>query len=648
MLKLDQDAQATFSNVYKLLWRGSYREFEVLYLNVREKSDVRDFKAGELPRIILDYPFDEEGHHPSDDLNKLEVYRKEYEETRTTVWLPHFLSQRSLRQLGRLIMIEYILAGDRLASFLSHLAPTDRPAAEQMLRSQANSLKAHMRIALEMAYGVRPADPGILDPGDQKQLSADKQLQSLHNAFSPRMPAHNLEEAFKEVLAQELEAHYPGSPNFSNEREISLDAVRKVWKEISEACKMEDGRLEVLDKSSRERLREIAQPLGLGKMGETHFVLSKDWCDKFERQMEVHHITGAVRVAKLQEWINQPKHFGLPPRLSSLIIHTFAQQSQRQLIRLGTVLKDFEPELVSEVELRQLELPNSEVWMRAWERVKLLNPELYSMQCSSSNMDLLQRQFQQLFSSNRSAIQKLPVQLRQLTEALQLPLDQSPRLKHARLAAQLRDLCDLDGKRNTAAQWIEQLAQAEWSEIPADLAALVRVAPYLSALLTDETLKLIASLVNIDSGQELVDDLRASLKLSESAKPLSPHIELAKQQTLEMLMRQAQVRKSQDMSARNFQSQSVVPSSAIQPNPASQAQVALAKPVSLQNTKPVEDTQVLTTKQSQSPSYRTVSAGQLLNETASEARAELEALLELLQDDSLMVDLKYEIRKSSP
>lgn len=98
---------------------------------------------------------------------------------------------------------------------MAHLAVTDRPSAKALLENQRNALQERIRRALEMAYGILHSEPGILDESDQKQLPADKQLQSRNQAFVPRMPAvSNLEQALKEILARELEANYPGHPNF--------------------------------------------------------------------------------------------------------------------------------------------------------------------------------------------------------------------------------------------------------------------------------------------------------------------------------------------------------------------------------------------------------------------------------------------------
>jgi hypothetical protein len=589
MLKIDQDAQANMTVTYDLVWRGTKRSFEVQYLNIREKSNLRELQADQFPKLILDYPFDDEGCHPSDDLVKLEAYRSQHPETRTLIWLPFFLSKRTLTELGRLIMIEYILTGDRLTAFLSHLAPTDRPSAKALLENQRSALQERMRQALEMAYGILRAEPGILDESDQKQLPADKQLQSLHAAFQPRMPAvSNLEQALREILAKELEAHFPGHPAFPVDKEISLDAVRKVWKEVKETCKTDDQRLEITDKTMRDRLREVAQPLLLGKMGETHFLLNDHWRNKFEQEMARHQISGPVRVERLQEWMDQPRPIGLPARLKALIIYTFAEQTQRQLVRQGLVLRDFEADLAADVELCPMELPTDEVWSRAWERARLLLPDLYPLNCTTANVELLSQRVGEAIQPRRQALLDLPAKLRQLCQATQVDPAQSPRLNHSRLAADLVNLLETKDARER----VEQLARARWSDVPEELAAFVRGAPAMLSSLSQENLEMLAELPQLPSGEDLLHEMQEAMQRSEQAQPLGPVVELGRKQVFNLIRSRPQTPPS------------------VAPAPAR---------------------------------AKRLKAGQLKSASQAEAKAELRKILELLEDPKVRLSLNYEV-----
>src|SRR5262249_10946317 len=72
-----------------LSWRGTERQVEVVYANVRDLPDESLRCAGPTWRLILDYPFDSEGHTPTEDLDRLERFRqREGTSFQTLVWLP--------------------------------------------------------------------------------------------------------------------------------------------------------------------------------------------------------------------------------------------------------------------------------------------------------------------------------------------------------------------------------------------------------------------------------------------------------------------------------------------------------------------------------------------------------------------------------
>ena len=80
---------------YTYLWRGTRREVEVVYENVRELTDDRLKGREGSWTVVIDYPFDEANRTPADDLARLANYKGGT--TRTLVWLPSFLSGKSLR-----------------------------------------------------------------------------------------------------------------------------------------------------------------------------------------------------------------------------------------------------------------------------------------------------------------------------------------------------------------------------------------------------------------------------------------------------------------------------------------------------------------------------------------------------------------------
>lgn len=118
-------------------WRATRRRCRVLFANVRTLRDeqLRGSGAdasGEDWRILIDYPFDEEGHHgPMDDVAKVRDAAAAGDGTgsNTLVWPPSFLSDGALTDLGKLVLIDHLLTGERLAATILPvftLAPSDR------------------------------------------------------------------------------------------------------------------------------------------------------------------------------------------------------------------------------------------------------------------------------------------------------------------------------------------------------------------------------------------------------------------------------------------------------------------------------------------------------------------------------------------
>ncbi len=513
MMKISQSDQGQLSHSHKLLWRGTWRSFEILYMNVREQADLRGFQAGDVPRLILDYPFDEESCSPKNDLDRLQSYRDTYgEDTRTLVWLPRFLSRKIMADLGRLLMVEHILTGERLQQYTSHLSLQDRPQARMLLENQRSGLRAALQKALEMAYGILDAEPGYLDESDANQLSQEQILQSLHSAFQPRMPAAvDLSSALEGLLSQELQAHYPAHPEFPTKEPLSPALIRAVWKEIQNAAALDEARMEVADRNTRDKLRLLAEPLRLGVMGETHFVLKDHWKQHLEQEMNKRGLTGAVRVADLSAWLDLPRAMGLTPALRSLVLHTFALQTHRQVVRHGLALREFEAELPPDAELRPQQLPDPECWQQAWQRTRVVSPELYPMQVSTANVGRLWDLFRSALTPHQSSGRLLPQRLRALCERLQFDPSRCASLDLAYEALGLLDAL----KHHDAAEGLEALVACPWREPQAVLWALLSGSGSLVAALSESFLSIAGSLPSLaqqsDDGKELLNEVQQQL-----------------------------------------------------------------------------------------------------------------------------------------
>jgi hypothetical protein len=168
---------------------------ELLYENVREMTDDRLRGRSGAWTVVLDFPFDDANFGPADDLA---AWRSTAAATRKTlVWLPSFLSNKALADLGRLVVLDYILQGERFDNYAAHLSFVDRVQAKALARNQLDQLRIKLRSQLEVAYGIstEPRD-AVSNP-----LTADQQFKSLDPTLSPRPPVGaDFKSAFESLL----------------------------------------------------------------------------------------------------------------------------------------------------------------------------------------------------------------------------------------------------------------------------------------------------------------------------------------------------------------------------------------------------------------------------------------------------------------
>lgn len=392
---------------YGLLWRGTRREVEVVYDNVREMSDDRlRGRSVDSWTIVLDFPFDDPGFSPRDDLAKVD----DFEGTANTlVWLPSFLSEKALNDLGRLVILDHVLTGERFRDYAGHLASVERAQARALLANQQSVLQQRLDACLRVVYGI---DTEPKDAVHRSPLDADEHFRSLDRAFRPRPPVGaTLKAALDQVLDQLFSYQYPAHPKF--DAEVRPAILKKVYPVLQQAVAAEQGRVHVPDKAVRALVRSIANPLKLGEMGETHFVLSRHWSEHFDR----HHAqdVGAITVGKLRGWIDQPEAMGLPKDVQNLVILTFAGQTDRGFFLHGGPAAPTLENLSDEIELREEALPAKDDWREALRRAQLLfgltPPEVLNAANVVALVDQVRGKAKDVDAAIDSLCRELPVRL---------------------------------------------------------------------------------------------------------------------------------------------------------------------------------------------------------------------------------------------
>ena len=389
---------------FEFTWRGTRREVELFYENVREISDDRLRGRSGAWTVILDFPFDEANFGPADDLARLAEYRGG--ETRTLVWLPSFLSNKAAADLRRLVVLDYILQGDRFDGYATHLSFVDRVQAKALAKNQLDQLRIKLRTQLDVAYGIsiEPRD-AVINP-----LSADQQFRSLDSTLSPRPPVGaDFRSAFENLLGQLFAHQYPAHPEFDTE--IKTSVVRKVWPEVQKAIEAPGQRGLVQDNSTRKLVRSVVNPCLLGKMGETHLLIEPHWQARFA-QYHARDGGGPITVAKLRKWIDEPQPMGLPLELQNLIILTYAGLTNRRFLLRGGPVDANVDSLPDELELREQALPDATHWQIAVQRAASLFGLTVAQTLNATNVGRVVDEVKQAANTKREASGRLVSTLR--------------------------------------------------------------------------------------------------------------------------------------------------------------------------------------------------------------------------------------------
>ncbi|WP_091607352.1 DUF6079 family protein [Arthrobacter koreensis] len=361
-------------NVYRhsVVWRGSRREVELVFGNVRDAGWLTDdhFRASAGAwRFVIDHPFDEQHHSAAEDVERIENLLARNFTSQTVVWVPRFLSPDSMRDLRRLVVLDWLLdgSGERWNSHANHLSEVDRQQARGILESQQAALRESLLRVVQQAYGAATPAPGALmdDP------SHVKVLYSLDAEFAPQPPVGaTLGAAFHQVINRAFESSYPGHPRFEPEdKEISPSELKAVASILESAAADPEGRVEYT--TDPRPIRRIANPLEVGYAGETHFLFGDGrfgpWSAVMERGLSKAGVKDddPVNVAKLREIIDtvEPPH-GLRNEVSDLVIIGWGLLRQRAWFQYGSPLPATpQPgKLQPAMELRSQPMPTAAEW----------------------------------------------------------------------------------------------------------------------------------------------------------------------------------------------------------------------------------------------------------------------------------------------
>ncbi len=503
---------------HEISWKGHDHAFQLIFRNVRELPDESLMPSGSGWRVVLDFPFDREGHTPRDDLARLEAFGNQHGSTSTLVWLPSFFSRKLQKDLGDLVVLDYLLTGERFDSHASHLSAVDRQTARALLDNRRSQLREQIRGSLEMAYGITQPAPGVID---ESHDLADHFL-SLDPTFQPRPPVGaNLGQAFRHLLGQVLEHRYPAHPEFG--RDVKVGDLRKAHEVLQSAIAEPDGRI-LVDKPLRQPLRDLAQPLKLGTMHETHFVLSDHWRSHFDRKIAAAG-PSALTVAQLRSWLDEPQPMGLPALAANLVILVFAEQTNRSFYLHGGSVPATLDRLADELELREQELPAAEIWEEAVNRASQVFGRASSRLRNAVNVAELAERILEDAKDCREPVNRYRTALLARAKAFGVA-PETPRLESIARATKLVE--GLLAKTNPA-RVIARLAEADLGAVPEALTKTLSRAESLARAVETTRWEFFETAARLpdargEEGKALVQDLSEVLANDEQAEALEPRL----------------------------------------------------------------------------------------------------------------------------
>jgi hypothetical protein len=376
-----RDADVFGAYPHSVIWRGSRRSVDVVFGNVRDASWLTDDHFRARPgtwRVVIDHPFDEAGHSAAEDLARVDRMVESGLQSRTIVWLPRFLAEERMRDVRRLVVLDWLLggAGERWTTHADHLSEVDRVQARAILETQRNALREGLRRAVQEAYGAAAPSVGTVidDPAH------DRVLVSLDRGFTPASPVGaDLGAAFGNLIDQAFSATFPGHPRFEPaDTGITPRELAAVYSHIERAVGDRDGRVRL--ESDLAAVRRIVNALHVGRAGETHFVFGDDgfttWGTEFERAASRDGLQphDPVEVSRIRGWIEAMRpELGLRDEVSDLVVLAWAALRQRAWYHYGAPIAAPKPGLVKpEMELRTEPLPTPDDYRTAVGRAAAL------------------------------------------------------------------------------------------------------------------------------------------------------------------------------------------------------------------------------------------------------------------------------------
>lgn len=508
----------------EIVWRGTKRTVEFVFGNVRDPHLPDEEFAPEAPgnlRFVFDYPFDEPGTGPSDDVQRVERMKRAGRTASTVIWLPDFLSEQKIRSLGRLLKINYLLERDRLEDHTATRPAEERIQIRNQLKASRDTLTNQLTEALQQVYAVSRPEAGTLGA----EVPDGRRLISLQPGFTRNQPEPGI--GFEEnlfLLADGLlTARHPKHPEFDprgTRKAITTRELKTTLEWITKA--MEDGsRRVVVDSHHLPVVRKIVHGLGLGEVHDGPLNVSTEWRLAINRKAAESPDGGTDRsVEDIRRWLEDLGYTGLDRQVGNLIIAAYALLDDRTWVYQTSPLTQA-PDLDRigpGYGLRAVELPGEEEFGTALGRAGAIFGRTVSRVLFARNVTRLAEEIRQVADEYRIPVNEVRTLLGQHAAELGLD-DDAPRLKSLKAAA---DLIARLLRAGEAAALVEELAAAAYDVSDPEIAAALKAAPEVLAALRRTDFAHLTTVRELSRHHNSVGD-RAAVLLDRVHRTVNAH-----------------------------------------------------------------------------------------------------------------------------
>jgi hypothetical protein len=225
-----------------------------------------------------------------------------------------------------------------------------------------------------------------------------------------------------------------------------------VLEKCQEAVRSQDGRVFVDDKALRLKLKNICNPLELGQMSETHFVLDGKWKTHFNKML-TQSGQANPQVGEMRRWTDLPDEKGLPKEIQNLLILVYADQTNRSFrhVHHGGNYTATLDDLPNELELQEQTLPDLKDWNEAVTRVADIFGHAISKLLNASNLATMAEKVGESITEFKTDSEALPDKVQLVLKNLGVNEAEFSKCDRVRTAKAVKSLLgNCDGEEPTA------------------------------------------------------------------------------------------------------------------------------------------------------------------------------------------------------